>query len=252
MGHPHMSYQTRIQQQEDRLYSLILRRLLEWLRRVKDAVLRAWRQWGGSPDPSAVYEASPFWDESVDLIVEELDASHRAGWEEATESLDIDLDYISTDMFIQSQVAQTKNLLVRIPDEVYNLVFAAISDGINDGDGVDEIAERIDAVLSEAGSENWAHRARLIAITEANRAGNAGAFASGMLAQRLEGVPMLKRWLDSHDARVRPQHRDADGQTVPIDQPFRLGGDQVMYPGDPAGLPETVINCRCSMLIEEA
>jgi hypothetical protein len=34
--------------------------------------------------------------------------------------------------------------------------------------------------------------------------------------------------------------------------PFDVGPDQLMYPGDPTGLPENVINCRCEMKFEEA
>ena len=29
--------------------------------------------------------------------------------------------------------------------------------------------------------------------------------------------------------------------------PFLVGGEQLLYPGDPAGSSENVINCRCSV-----
>jgi len=40
-------------------------------------------------------------------------------------------------------------------------------------------------------------------------------------------------------------HAAANGQTVPIDQAFRVGGENLMHPSDPAGSPENVINCHC-------
>jgi hypothetical protein len=30
-----------------------------------------------------------------------------------------------------------------------------------------------------------------------------------------------------------------------MDEPFTVGGASLMYPGDPAGPAEEVINCRC-------
>ncbi|MBO6271860.1 hypothetical protein J6O48_03665 [bacterium] len=54
-------------------------------------------------------------------------------------------------------------------------------------------------------------------------------------------------WLSQEDERVRPSHAAADGQTVPIDQPFIVGGYQLLFPGDDslgADIKETIL-CRC-------
>lgn len=54
-------------------------------------------------------------------------------------------------------------------------------------------------------------------------------------------------WLSQEDERVRPTHVVADGQTVPINQPFIVGGYQLLFPGDDSlGAPvnETIL-CRC-------
>jgi Phage Mu protein F like protein len=60
-----------------------------------------------------------------------------------------------------------------------------------------------------------------------------------------------KTWLATNDARTRPTHSDADGQTVPFDQPYDVGGEDLMYPGDPDGSDEEVINCRCTELYSD-
>jgi hypothetical protein len=52
----------------------------------------------------------------------------------------------------------------------------------------------------------------------------------------------------------RPTHLAADGQTVPIDEPFDVGGVQFMRPADDslgAG-PEDIINCHCVAIPVEA
>jgi hypothetical protein len=239
----------RMDNEERRYTTLVWQALTRWLRRALDAVLAAYRMFGTAPDPHAVYSRSEEWISIVDReLLPELRTAHEIGWSSVLPGVPL----VSTDTFIQAQIAQTRNLLVRIPDEVYNLIFAEISDAVNDGDPLRDIAARVDRALSDTGSENWQNRAKVIAVTEVNRAGSAAALAAGYQAERIEGVPMIKKWIDSDDRRVRPAHHRADGQERPLSQPFDVGGDLIMYPGDPTGLPETVINCRCSIQIRAA
>lgn len=58
-----------------------------------------------------------------------------------------------------------------------------------------------------------------------------------------------KRWKTFGDSKVRPTHREAAGQTVPVDEPFIVGGYRLMFPCDSslgASASETV-NCRCTV-----
>lgn len=59
------------------------------------------------------------------------------------------------------------------------------------------------------------------------------------------GEVQHKEWLTVGDDAVRDEHRAADGQQVPIDSPFDVGQEPLLYPGDPAGTPANTINCRC-------
>lgn len=54
-------------------------------------------------------------------------------------------------------------------------------------------------------------------------------------------------WASMKDERVRIDHWQADGQTVPINEPFVVGGYRMMFPlDDSLGAPvEQIINCRC-------
>lgn len=63
-----------------------------------------------------------------------------------------------------------------------------------------------------------------------------------------------KRWDSVSDNRVREAHLSADGQVVSIDQAFRVGGEQLMYPGDTSlgASVGNIINCRCSATYDAA
>lgn len=53
-------------------------------------------------------------------------------------------------------------------------------------------------------------------------------------------------WVTKQDNRVRGAHEQADGQVVNVGTPFKVMGESLMYPGDPAGSPENIIECRCA------
>lgn len=52
-------------------------------------------------------------------------------------------------------------------------------------------------------------------------------------------------WVTMGDGNVRDAHVEANGQTVPTGQEFEVGGEKMLYPGQPVGDPANWINCRC-------
>jgi hypothetical protein len=57
---------------------------------------------------------------------------------------------------------------------------------------------------------------------------------------------LAKGWRHIPAARVpRVSHLLANGQVVAPDQPFLVGGEELMYPRDPSGSAENTINCHC-------
>jgi uncharacterized protein with gpF-like domain len=91
-------------------------------------------------------------------------------------------------------------------------------------------------------------RARTIARTETHSASQDASFTA---AQSM-GIDLVKEWVATHDSRTREDHIDADGQIVLMHEPFKVGDDELQFPGDPSGLPEEVINCRCICLYHPA
>ena len=229
---------------EDRLAEVAGSALRRWLDRAREAVMRPWRQFRMMPDPTRIYSTQQDWDSEVETILTEIGRISMNAWSQA-----VDVPPVSRHAFVMSQLAQTQNFLVRIPDETYNLVFAEIAEGVNRGDDVERVAERVDTVLTYTGSERWPARARTIAQTEVTRAYGAGTLAAGMEQSRVTGRLLQKRWDTERDNRVRDSHRHVDGQVRDLGMPFYVDGYPMMMPGDAMAPPESVINCRCDLVI---
>ena len=85
-------------------------------------------------------------------------------------------------------------------------------------------------------------RSRTIARTESTAAANFAhheAYAEGAVAE--------VEWVAAGDGRVRQDHADANGQRVELGQPFSVGGDLLLFPGDSSqgASAANVVNCRC-------
>jgi hypothetical protein len=91
------------------------------------------------------------------------------------------------------------------------------------------------------------YQARRIVRTEATNAAN---YATEQAALNLfPGADMTKTWKSGYDARVRDAHRAANGQVVPFNSKFSVGGESLQRPGDPSASAGNRINCRCSMIV---
>ena len=202
-------------------------------------VLRRFVMFSGSPDPTGVEDAQPAWTTQLDrVIMPALETVVNHGWRWQAGQ-----PFISSNSFAQAQLALTYNLLVRLPNDVYNAIFAEISTGTANGESMDVIADRIEATLLTSGSEWWENRAKVIARTETNRAWNAGVLAAAQYYQPPAGRGWMKVWDTDVDGHERPAHKRAEGQARSLSDTFQVGGEDLRFPGDPAGSPANVINC---------
>jgi uncharacterized protein with gpF-like domain len=97
-----------------------------------------------------------------------------------------------------------------------------------------------------------AARAEAILRTEFTRAANMGHMSQLELANtQIPGL--MKRWQARGDRRTRKTHLDTHRNTfrepIPVNQPFEVGNDLLMFPGDPNGSAQETINCRCNLLM---
>lgn len=88
-------------------------------------------------------------------------------------------------------------------------------------------------------------RAKFNAENEANNVLNYGEFQDAIQAGYTK-----KRWRSMRDNRVRPSHREVDGETIPITDTFLVGDTLLRFPGDSefdTSDGEQTVGCRCTL-----
>lgn len=239
--------------------------LTNWLVQLARRVVRE----DAPPDLDAVWARVPAWRDAVELaitghILKALGAAYRKilgpddiSWQQRT--------------FVTRYLAEVRNRLVRLPDEVYDLIAGEVAQGINLGEGIPQLAKRVDATLSTTDSERWANRATTVARTEVISAMNAGRMDAFRVAAEeepdivfekiwlcvLPGTPVLahgirnvaRRWYDGDVREVRtasgrrvsltPQHPILTARGWVRAEDLHLGDQLLSVAGvDPVGTPD--------------
>lgn len=168
---------------------------------------------------------------------------YYAGYAAETESL-VKLNYAILD---RKQVAAAINnplMNIAIDDNkraTRAKIRRALAQSVAQGEGIQDVAGRI-----KKATNYGLNRSVKIARTETT--GIMGkARQQGFEHAEKRGLKMVKKWISTKDDRTRDRHQDLDGETVALDKSFSNG---LMYPGDPSGPPEEIINCRCTHITE--
>lgn len=128
--------------------------------------------------------------------------------------------------FVAKEVVSTT--IERLVDNVW--------EGIKEGESIPQLSDRVKDVFDQFDD----FRAETISRTEACCVEN----YAHLEAYEQSDVVEEKEWIATLDDRVRDSHLMLDGETRPIDEPFSNG---LMFPGDPSGDPDEIINCRCAI-----
>lgn len=172
-----------------------------WLVETARAVLRG----GARPDPDAVWARVPAWREAVELVLQgEILKALGLAYERLFGS-----GYRwETRTFITAYLAEVRNRLVGIPEEVFALVAHEVAVGVNLGEGIPELRARIDTVLSTTQSERWPNRATVIARTEC-LPGDAlvdGALATAVYRRWYSGPMVTVKTVNGRQFTGTPNH----------------------------------------------
>lgn len=158
------------------------------------------------------------------------------------------LSFDVTNPFVAKVLAQSGSQITNVAEttrqDAQRIIKASYAEGLS----IRDTATAIRAGMREANTA----RATLIARTELAGAVNGGSLAATRIVAAATDVVYSKKWLVGEGARY-PRHETydgLDGQTVPLDGLFDVGGASLDHPGDPSGPPEEVCNCRCTLVYE--
>ena len=130
--------------------------------------------------------------------------------------------------------------ITSVTETVRAQIVRQVAAGQAEGLGTDAIARLIRNRIPA----NAVTDAAKIARTETHGAAN---YAMHQTAKQT-GLTLLKEWVASDDKRTRTEHLNVDPKPIPMDEPFIVGGERLMYPGDSSGAPWNTINCRCAVV----
>jgi HK97 family phage portal protein len=141
---------------------------------------------------------------------------------------------------VKDAIQESSEKITNTNETTQQYIRDTLQEGILAGEGIDKLADRIEAVFDEADS----YRARMIARTETISSAN----KAKLTAYVASGVVAGKEWLSVQDANTRDEHRQLDGDIVGLDASFRTDvGQETMAPGQ-FGIAAQDINCRCTVL----
>lgn len=172
--------------------------------------------------------------EGFDTIAKRVQRHIADATKKSSKELQDDTFARARDNFIRTLTAKRVKQITRTSRDK---IFKEIAAGIDAGEGVELIADRI----VSAGTIESVYRAQMIARTEVHSAAQFG----GLTAAKESKVVREKEWIPVKDDRTRDAHSNV--ASVPINQPFLVDGEELQYPGDPSGSPANIINCRCAM-----
>ncbi|WNI20406.1 phage minor head protein [Actinacidiphila sp. ITFR-21] len=179
---------------------------------------------------------------------DQVDAELPDGWDDLPGRYDDDRELPDG---ISQYVTTTEHLLRAVGDRLSAAAVAALSEGVDAGEDIEQLRTRLRGVFARDGAQLGEVREDRVARTEAGRAWNTATLAAG---QALTGPerPLVKQWRTRDDSVVRDAHAEVNGQLRLLDEPFTVSGVSMSTPGDPAAPPELTVNCRCRLALAHA
>lgn len=142
-------------------------------------------------------------------------------------------------------LSSRKQPILGVGGTVRDQLNTSLQEGLDAGETHAQLSDRVKGVYNNLTN----YEAKRVALTETNMAYN----NARHLAMTDAGIE-YKAWLSSHGPNVRPAHAEAEenyiDDPIPLDEPFEVDGDQLLFPGDDslgAGL-DNIINCQCIQL----
>ncbi|MEK5238055.1 phage minor head protein [Paenibacillus sp. FSL L8-0470] len=143
-----------------------------------------------------------------------------------------------------------KNLQKLVPDmngTSADVMTRAFQKAIKEGKTPSERALMVREISAAAAKGDAGPFTMERAITVSRTMSTAAANGGKLEGWKQSDVVNGKKWRSSKGDRARKTHKKTNGQVQPLDKPFEVGKSKLMFPGDPSGRPEEIIQCRCTM-----
>lgn len=177
--------------------------------------------------------------------------NYNAG-EKVVKKFNPEISWSLIDEHTVAALAQEKKILREVDidkDKAWNrkAINAQVMQGILQGESIPVIAQRLQNV-TDMDKTAAIRNAR----TMCTAAQNLGRNDSYKHMNEDLGLITMKEWLPTvGDGRTREWHLSMAGQKVKYNEQFEDGkGNKLEYPGDPGAEPETIYNCRCTMIAD--
>ena len=146
----------------------------------------------------------------------------------------------------QQFIKDRRKLVMNCGATVRSQLNTQLIEANENGETIEQITDRVRGVFNNCAR----FEARRIAMTETS-----AAYGFARHVAMTDAGIEYKAWVSSHGPNVREAHAEAEDETadepVPVDQPFEVDGEQLMYPGDPSGSPGNLLNCQCIQIAVE-
>ena len=195
------------------------------------------------PAKTHVFRKEGLLDESLNLELEvslgkekflpALKEIVAAAGAEAMELVDYDGDFTVGSDIVSWIDKRTDVFLRQVNATTYEKLKDEFAVSLAEGESRKDLIKRIERVYGDISKA----RAATIARTEVHNSTQ-----YGTMEGYRQAMMTIKIWVAVGDAATRDAHLHLDGEEKPLDMPFSNG---LMFPGDPNGSPEEVINCRC-------
>jgi hypothetical protein len=190
----------------------------------------------------------------IDAAELAVETNGKADPQQAQQSLDQE----EVQQYLDSQMTRMQKVNETTKEEILAAILVVmLISGDEDKSGI--LRTALGAIFASLVGQ----RRRRIAENETQSAYNAGTFLAlqraAEMAAREEGGSgdggesgrmgrkVTKMWLSERDSKVRSEHAILDGNSVPFDEPFKVKGFEIRFPGDPLAPPHLTIGCRCRL-----